>query len=98
MTNPVILSAAKDPLLPHRIVLPVLGHATSFESNSAVVIERAEQTFGGWHTVGAIAYDENTLLRVRLTLIDADEPGPRPPTIEHITPDATRVIVNQVGQ
>ena len=97
MTDPVILSASKDLLLPHRVVLPVLGHPTSFESNSAAVIERAEQTFGGWQTVGTVLYDEGDLLRIQLALIDADEPGPRPPTIQHITPDATRLIVQSPG-
>jgi hypothetical protein len=91
-----------DPLLrdvrfEHRVVFPVLGLATSFESNSAALMDLVDEVFGGWRTVEPLVTTHDDPLRVRLTVVEGAEHGPQPPEIRHLAPDATRIILQSPG-
>jgi len=90
-----------DPLLrdircDQRVVLPVLGLPTSFESNSAALLQLVEQAFGGWRAVEGLTTTRDPL-RVRILVFEGPEHGPQPPAIRHLAPDATRMILQSAG-
>jgi hypothetical protein len=78
------------------VVLPVLGLPTSFESNSAALMELVEEAFGGWRAVEGLTTTHDPL-RVRILVFKGSEHGPRPPAIRHLAPDATRIILQTPG-
>jgi hypothetical protein len=91
-----------DPLLRdircnQRVVLPVLGLPTSFESNSTALLELIEEAFGGWRAVERLATTASDPLSVRIVVFEDSEHGPRPPAIRHYAPDATRIILQSPG-
>lgn len=91
-----------DPLLrdvrfEHRVVLPVLGLATAFESNSAALMDLVDEAFGGWRAVEPLVTMGDDPLRVRLARFVGAEHGPQPPQIRHLAPDATRIILQSPG-
>jgi hypothetical protein len=91
-----------DPLLrdvrfEHRVVLPVLGLATSFESNSGALMDLVDEAFGGWRVVESLVTKDDDPLRVRLAVFAGAEHGPRPTEIRHLAPDATRIIIQSPG-
>lgn len=91
-----------DPLLrdvrvEHRVVLPVLGLATSFESNDPSLMDLVQEAFGGWRAVEPLVTMDDDPLRVRLVVFEGAEHGPQPPEIRHLAPDATRIILQSPG-
>lgn len=91
-----------DPLLrdvrfEHRVVLPVLGLATSFESNSEALMDLVDEAFGGWRAVEPLVPTDDDPFRVRLAVVEGAEQGPQPPEIRHLAPDATRIILQSPG-
>jgi hypothetical protein len=83
----------------HTVELPVLGHATRFETNSPGVLLAVEESFGIWRALGhaADAPGQASVLRVQVDVVAGDEGDARHgrhTPVRVSCPDEARVIVH----
>jgi hypothetical protein len=85
------------PPLDHHVVLPILGIATRFETNSRAVLDVVTDAFGAWRALDVAAGHGEAPACVRIVVRDgadaAGVDGPRAPVM-HIWPDATRFVAH----
>jgi hypothetical protein len=98
---PVTDVLLREPALPHRCMLWILGIATSFETNSRHVIGIVDEAFGACREIGEQPFPErDDCLRVRIIVRPGREhvdPGDGQVPVTHACPDATRLIAHSPG-
>ena len=97
---PVTDVLLRDPELPYRCVLHVLGIATRFESNSSDAMAVVEDAFGAWREAGEPHPRIEDCAHVRIVVHEgcehADRSGGRVP-VRHICPDPIRLVAHSPG-
>jgi hypothetical protein len=80
-----------------RLILPVLGMPVRFESNSAAVLQVAEETFGGWRVLeGHPRWITPGGVRVRIRVLPGGEGGGLTP-VNHGVPRRQLLLLNSGG-
>jgi hypothetical protein len=91
----------REPELPYRCMLWILGIPTRFETNSRRVIGIVDESFGAWREISdppAPGLEDG--VRVRIIVREGREqvdPGDGHVSVTHICPDATRLIAHSAG-
>jgi hypothetical protein len=94
---PVPDALGRDPLLVYGDVLPVLGIQTEFRTNSRYVLGVVDEAFGSWRRVDPPLVSRDVRLSVRIVVREGEESGVAHTPIQHICPDADRVIARSAG-
>lgn len=91
----------RDPRLEHASVIPVLGVATRFETNSRYVLGVVEEAFGGWRALDQSTHRPTAPRlpepRVQIVVFEGSEHSDGHSPVRHICPDATRVFAHSAG-
>jgi hypothetical protein len=84
--------------LDYAVLLPVLGIALRFETNSRYVLGVVEEAFGGWRAIADSA-DLTTLraLRVQVVIFEGSESSVGHAPVRHFCPDGSRVLTHSPG-
>jgi hypothetical protein len=96
-TDPLL----RDPPLPHVVELAVLGITTRFETNSRYVLGVVMDSFGAGRQRDGTSREEMARVWVRVVVREGSEPGTPDEhghaPVQHICPDAARLIAHSPG-
>ena len=81
----------------HRIIIPVLGIPTRFETNSGDVLATIEDAFGAWRSVAPPSAGEHEPLSVRILVHEGEEGEAGRSPVRHFSPDDSRIIALSSG-
>ena len=87
--------------LPHAVTLPVLGIVTRFETDTAVVIDLVEDSFGVWRALeprdGVDELHDPVRVRIVVTHDDGETADAEAAPIHHSMSDDLRFVARSVG-